>query len=83
MARDEDLEHSVAGALKINQKEIDHLMVLKQLRRTIEQALSRPFSGGSAAETASKELRELHPPRSIDDALAALEEATRDAPLEI
>jgi hypothetical protein len=36
------LERSVATALEINQKEIDHLIVLKQLRRTIEEALGKP-----------------------------------------
>lgn len=55
------LEQSVAAALELNQREIDHLVTLKQLRKTLEAALTkdlaedvgRPIPGPLPLDTAT------------------------------
>jgi hypothetical protein len=44
MVETDHFEESLAAALEISQKEIDHLISLKQLRKAIEEALSQRAS---------------------------------------
>jgi hypothetical protein len=41
MTEADSLERSVAAALQLNEREVDHLIKLKQLRRTIEEGLTK------------------------------------------